>query len=195
MTTLVTEPSTDAPRTVVARRSKGRFQAGLLITLLTLLAVIVALLFALPALWMLFGSLRPGSQVIESVSPLSWRTLIPDVWTLDNYRALFGELRFGQSMANSLLVAFASVIIGLAISVPAAYALTVLRFRGREFVFALLVWMLLVLQRESLAPFYATALLLVINQISPRYRLDWPGKREAAFAAIRAFAERILPSR
>jgi len=41
------------------------------------------------------------------------------------------------------------------------------------FVFALLVWMLLVLQRESLAPFYATALLLVINQITPRYRLDW----------------------
>jgi TRAP transporter 4TM/12TM fusion protein len=40
------------------------------------------------------------------------------------------------------------------------------------FVFALLVWMLLVLQRESLAPFYATALLLVINQVSPRYRLD-----------------------
>ncbi|HEX5093047.1 MAG TPA: TRAP transporter fused permease subunit [Burkholderiales bacterium] len=41
------------------------------------------------------------------------------------------------------------------------------------FVFALLVWMLLVLQRESLAPFYAMALLLVINQITPRYRLDW----------------------
>src|SRR5919106_491517 len=34
------------------------------------------------------------------------------------------------------------------------------------FVFALLVWMLLVLQRESLAPFYATGLLLVINQLS-----------------------------
>jgi TRAP-type uncharacterized transport system fused permease subunit len=29
------------------------------------------------------------------------------------------------------------------------------------------------MQRESLAPFYATALLLVINQFSPRYRLDW----------------------
>lgn len=41
------------------------------------------------------------------------------------------------------------------------------------FVFVLLVWMLLVLQRESIAPFYATALLLVINQIVPRYRLDW----------------------
>src|SRR3970040_3061127 len=33
--------------------------------------------------------------------------------------------------------------------------------------------MLLVLQREASAPFYATALLLVINQFSRRYRLDW----------------------
>ena len=40
-------------------------------------------------------------------------------------------------------------------------------------VFVLLVWMLLVLQQEAIAPFYATALLLVINQFSKRYRLDW----------------------
>jgi len=39
-------------------------------------------------------------------------------------------------------------------------------------VFAFLVYMLLVLQQESLAPFYSTALLLVINQFSRRYRLD-----------------------
>ena len=41
------------------------------------------------------------------------------------------------------------------------------------FVFVLLVWMLLVLQQEAVAPFYATALLLVINQAWPRYRLGW----------------------
>ncbi len=40
-------------------------------------------------------------------------------------------------------------------------------------VFLLLIWMLLVLQQEAIAPFYATALLLVINQFSRRYRLDW----------------------
>jgi TRAP transporter 4TM/12TM fusion protein len=40
-------------------------------------------------------------------------------------------------------------------------------------VFLLLVWMLLVLQQEAIAPFYATALLLVINQFSRRHRLDW----------------------
>lgn len=107
--------------------------------LLTVLAALVGLAFLLPAIWMLLGSLRPGSEVIGSVSPLSWHTLIPDTWTLDNYRALFGPLRFGRSMVNSLVVAFASVLIGLAISIPAAYALSVLRFPGRDAVFALLV--------------------------------------------------------
>jgi TRAP transporter 4TM/12TM fusion protein len=41
------------------------------------------------------------------------------------------------------------------------------------FVFALLVWMLLGLQQEAIAPFYATAALLVINQSWARYRLSW----------------------
>ena len=40
-------------------------------------------------------------------------------------------------------------------------------------VFVLLVWMLLVMQQEAIAPFYATALLLVINQFSKRYALSW----------------------
>ncbi|MEB2319714.1 MAG: TRAP transporter fused permease subunit [Pseudomonadota bacterium] len=40
-------------------------------------------------------------------------------------------------------------------------------------VFIVLIWMLLVLQREAMAPFYATAVLLVINQFSKRDRLDF----------------------
>jgi ABC-type glycerol-3-phosphate transport system permease component len=124
---------------VVPQSGRIDIQHKLMIGLLTVFAIGVAAAFTLPALWMLLGSLRPGSQVIESVSPLSWHTLIPNTWTLENYTTLFGELRFGTSMANSLLVAFASVLIGLALSVPAAYALTVLHFRGREFVFSLLV--------------------------------------------------------
>ncbi|MCD8516081.1 MAG: TRAP transporter fused permease subunit [Burkholderiaceae bacterium] len=40
-------------------------------------------------------------------------------------------------------------------------------------VFVVLIYLLLVEQVESLAPFYATALLLVINQFSSKYRLSW----------------------
>ena len=57
------------------------------------------------------------------------------------------------------------------------------------FVFALLVWMLFVLQRESLAPFYATALLLVINQFSRAHRLDWAKLRALLEGVATALAE------
>ena len=40
------------------------------------------------------------------------------------------------------------------------------------FVFGLLVWMLIFLKQESKAPFYATALLLVINQLKKGHRMD-----------------------
>lgn len=40
-------------------------------------------------------------------------------------------------------------------------------------VFVVLIYLLLVEQVEALAPFYATALLLIINQFSPKYRLNW----------------------
>jgi len=41
--------------------------------------------------------------------------------------------------------------------------------------FGLLVFLLIVLQREALAPYFATAALLVLNQISPVHRLDKHG--------------------
>ncbi|MCE8050945.1 TRAP transporter fused permease subunit [Halomonas daqingensis] len=59
------------------------------------------------------------------------------------------------------------------------------------FVFALLVWMLLVMQREAVAPFYATALLLVLNQFSRRNRWGWHEIGEALSSAAKLFAELI----
>ncbi|HET8791603.1 MAG TPA: TRAP transporter fused permease subunit, partial [Modicisalibacter sp.] len=59
------------------------------------------------------------------------------------------------------------------------------------FVFALLVWMLLVMQREAVAPFYATALLLVINQFSKHHRWGWKHVADTLSSAAKLFAELI----
>lgn len=126
-------------RPMPRRRNRRERQRVLMAILLTIVAIAVSVLFVLPAVWMLFGSLQPENSVIENVSPLSWHTLIPKVWTLANYRDLFGVLGFLRPLLNSLLVTFVSVFVGLALSAPAAYALSVLRFRGREVVFSLLV--------------------------------------------------------
>ncbi|MGR4068315.1 TRAP transporter fused permease subunit [Halomonas sp. LR3S48] len=59
------------------------------------------------------------------------------------------------------------------------------------FVFALLVWMLLIMQREAVAPFYATALLLVLNQFSRRNRWGLRELGESLSSAAKLFAELI----
>ncbi|RUR38601.1 TRAP transporter permease [Vreelandella populi] len=59
------------------------------------------------------------------------------------------------------------------------------------FVFALLVWMLLIMQREAVAPFYATALLLVLNQLSKHNRWGWADVADTLSSAAKLFAELI----
>ncbi|MFQ5773348.1 MAG: TRAP transporter permease [Kiloniellaceae bacterium] len=56
-------------------------------------------------------------------------------------------------------------------------------------VFVLLVFMLVYLRREALAPFYATAILLVLNQIFPHNRWGWRALLEFAVATGKLLAE------
>lgn len=56
-------------------------------------------------------------------------------------------------------------------------------------VFALLIYLLVFLQREAQAPFYATGLLILINQILPKHRWDWDRFVNFLVAVGRLFAE------
>ena len=105
----------------------------------TVVGAIVGLLFIAPAAWIVVGSARPSADILDSLSPLSWSTIIPRRVTFDNYRQLFGVAGFTRPLLNSLLVCGSTVVLGLAVSAPAAYALAVLRFRGRSVVFAVVV--------------------------------------------------------
>ena len=106
---------------------------------LTVVAAVVGLLFILPAVWILVGSLRPTTDIFGSLSTLSWRLLVPERVTTENYVNLFGGAGFGRALANSVIVCVATVVFGVAMCALAAYALSVLRFRGRGVVFVVVV--------------------------------------------------------
>lgn len=57
------------------------------------------------------------------------------------------------------------------------------------FVFAFLIWMLLFMKQEAIAPFYATALLLVINQLRKHSRWVWKDFKDFAESCGALFAE------
>ena len=56
-------------------------------------------------------------------------------------------------------------------------------------VFALLIYLLVFMQREAQAPFYATGLLLTINQLHPKHRWNWVSFVDFLVAVGRLFAE------
>ena len=57
------------------------------------------------------------------------------------------------------------------------------------FVFGLLIFLMVGLRQDTLAPFWATGLLLIINQAMPRTRFGWKGAADIVFAVGRALTE------
>src|SRR3546814_8017512 len=60
-----------------------------------------------------------------------------------------------------------------------------------DLAFLALIYMLMVLQQEATAPFYATVLLLGINQFSGKHRMDWSKFKTFFFGVGILFAELV----
>lgn len=100
--------------------------------------MLCALLFFLPIWWITVGALRPREDIFRYLSPLSWGTLWPYDPTLVNVVTLF-QGDFARALFNSVYVTLAAVVIGLVLCSMAGFALAVMRFRGRELVFSIVV--------------------------------------------------------
>ncbi|WP_102127467.1 carbohydrate ABC transporter permease [Deinococcus planocerae] len=92
-----------------------------------LVTLLAAALFLLPVLWVVMSSFRPSPDVLGG-------PLLPTRLTLENYGSLARNAPFVTALQNSLLVGLCSALGALMLAVPTAYALTRLRFRGRELV-------------------------------------------------------------
>jgi multiple sugar transport system permease protein len=87
--------------------------------------VIFAVLFLMPPVYMFITSLKGSGEVAAITNP--WWVYAP---TLDNYAALLGSSTYMTFFRNSAVVALAVVVITMLISIPAAFALSRMRFWG-----------------------------------------------------------------
>jgi multiple sugar transport system permease protein/putative chitobiose transport system permease protein len=111
--------------------------------LLTVVAVLIALAFLLPVLWLIASTFRSSTETFADNSSLNWHMLWPRHFTTRNLTAAFDN-GFARNLANSVIVAAATVVLGIVISAMAAFALAVVDFPGRKFVFAMVVLSFLV---------------------------------------------------
>ena len=103
-------------------------RARLTLLLGTEIPILGFLAFAiLPWFWMMLSSIRPERDLTRS--PIA---LWPQTLTLINYIELLRRTSFAQNMRDSLIVAVGAVSLGLTLALPAAYAFSRFRFRGRQ---------------------------------------------------------------
>ena len=92
------------------------------------LPMLAIVLFAIgPYLWMLITSIKPESTLFSPE-----RTILPTVVTLENYIRLFSKTTFVANLGHSLIVAIGTMVVGLSVSITAAYAFSRFRFPGRR---------------------------------------------------------------
>ncbi|RVT83518.1 carbohydrate ABC transporter permease [Rhodobacteraceae bacterium CCMM004] len=85
---------------------------------------------AIPFYVMVMTSLKNQQQLLQN--PLDFTIDLSQGWGLfRSYRELFTDFNFGDYLFTSAVVSVATVILTLLFSVPGAYAVARLRFRGR----------------------------------------------------------------
>ena len=117
-----------------------------------------SLVMLYPLLWMLASSFRPNAEIFTSLSLLPTD---PDI-------AAYGrgwtslQVSFGRFFLNSLVISVLAVIGNVASCSLAAFAVTRLRFPGRDLAFALMLGTMMIPYQVTLIPQY----ILFLN-------LDW----------------------
>ncbi|MCI6275556.1 MAG: carbohydrate ABC transporter permease [Clostridium sp.] len=97
---------------------------------LILIAGAISMLF--PFIWMVLTSFK---SVSESVAiPPTW---FPSEWLISNFNAVFETAPFGQYFVNTVIISTLSTVITILITILASFALSVLDFRGKNFIFYL----------------------------------------------------------
>ena len=96
--------------------------------------IFCALMFIFPFYWMVATSFKTYVES-EQFPP----TLYPHEWTLEGYITVFEGLDLWMYLKNSLIVIVAVIALQLLVSVPAAYAYAVYRFKFSGVLFALVL--------------------------------------------------------
>ena len=99
---------------------------------LYLALTVLAILFTLPFLWLVMTSFKPAAEVFSG----EW---IPSTWTTANYEDVFQDANVGRWMWNSVQIAMLGVVSVLFSSSLVAYGFARLRFKGRNWLFALVI--------------------------------------------------------
>lgn len=102
--------------------------------LFQIFAVIVGIVIISPIIYAFFISIMPSNQILSNPPKL-----IPRSVTLDHYKSAISSTTLGRYMLNSLVLAGVSSIVRIITASMAAYAFAFYEFKGKNFIFAIVM--------------------------------------------------------
>lgn len=112
-----------------------------------LLLILAALTFLFPFIWMVLATFKPEVE-INYLNPL------PSEWTWYSYSVIFTKIPIVRSFFNSVIVSGTMTLSALIFSSMAGYALSRLHFRGRDLIFYVALFTMMVPFQLTLIPLY-----------------------------------------
>lgn len=127
-----------------------------------LFLIMIAISTIYPVIFMILSSFKDKIDYMKNMFGL------PSVWRLNNYKAIFQSFDIGQMMFNSFFVTIAGVVLSLFVTSMAAFSLTKLKYKGRNEIFGLFMFVLMVPGQALMMPIYVimSGLGLVNNRLS-----------------------------
>ncbi|GAA3695613.1 ABC transporter permease subunit [Terrabacter ginsenosidimutans] len=130
-------------------------------SLLTVVAVALALVWAFPVYWML-NSAFLDKVTLQSSTP----TFLPFGGSLDNFSTVFGDTGFVRALGISLAVTLITVAAAIVIAFLGALAISRFRFRGRRsFILALLLIQMLPAEGLFIAQYKMMSSIGLLNNV------------------------------
>ncbi|GAB2890937.1 carbohydrate ABC transporter permease [Streptomyces mayteni] len=139
-------------RTLV-RPAALRTRRGRLVywSLFTVTLLLFTLAFVIPLYWMVTGGMKSSPELARNPP-----TYVPEEWHPDTYADAWNRLDLARYFGNTLTLIGGAWLLGLAIQLPAAYALSRLRPRFGGLLLGLMLVTLMVPATVLLVPTYLT---------------------------------------
>ena len=115
---------------------------------LILIAVVISML--MPFIWMILTSFKTTTEATQ-LDPF---VLFPAQWRLDAYSEVMRNTNFPILYFNTFVLVAFRVICGLLFSAMAAYAFARLEFPGRDFLFGLVLFQMMIPSQIFIVPQY-----------------------------------------
>ncbi|MHB9152508.1 MAG: carbohydrate ABC transporter permease [Spirochaetales bacterium] len=113
------------------------------------LLALFSCVFLFPIFWVIISSLKPQSELFTY--PL---TILPRNPTIANYITAFASGDFITYFKNSVFVAVVATLITITINVMAGYALSKFYFKGRDFIFYMMIGTLMIPLQAIMVPIF-----------------------------------------